>query len=241
MPTRAPPTIPQQNVSAPPPPTYAPPPVPVMKEKPSISVTELSISDGKQMPGLQRSKSMWSRREIVGVSSFKERREAKARAAAAMPEIDVVLPPLSPIVDEEFWRTGNNEAFYIFLAWLLYNNIGRAVNSQTSLAEAWNFGAKHLMPCLQDTYVCSDAVLEAYTVNGRDTLLQRAFVAQLANDTICQTGTQLEEKVFTKHKMEKVAGLYLALTQAMCVTFDHNKCAERSIKAADFLHGDTDE
>lgn len=106
MPTRAPPTIPQQEISAPPPPTYAPPPIPMLKEKPAISITELSIPDRKQEPGLQRSKSMWSRREIIGVSSFKERREAKARAAAAMPEIDVVLPPLSPIVDEEFWRTG---------------------------------------------------------------------------------------------------------------------------------------
>jgi len=114
MPTRAPPTIPQQqNVSAPPPPpTYAPPPVPMMKvkEKPAtaISITELSLSipDQPQEPGLQRSKSRWSRRQIIKVSSFKERREAKARAAVAMPEIDVVLPPLSPIVDEEFWRTG---------------------------------------------------------------------------------------------------------------------------------------
>lgn len=106
MPTRAPPTIPQQNVSTPPPPTYASPPVPTMKEKPTISIIELAISDRKQEPGLQRSKSMWSRRETIGISSFKERREAKARAAAAMPEIDVVLPPLSPIVDEEFWRTG---------------------------------------------------------------------------------------------------------------------------------------
>ena len=103
--TRAPPTIPQQNVSAPPPPTYAPPPIPTMKEKPSISITELAIPHHKQEPGLQRSKSMWSRRDIIGVSSFKERREARARAAAAMPEIDV-LPPLSPVVDEEFWRTG---------------------------------------------------------------------------------------------------------------------------------------
>jgi hypothetical protein len=73
---------------------------------PAISITEVSIPDQRQEPGLQRSKSKWSRREIVGISTFKERREAKARAAAAMPEIDVVLPPLSPVVDEEFWRTG---------------------------------------------------------------------------------------------------------------------------------------
>lgn len=106
MPTRAPPTIPQQTISAPPPPTYAPPPIPVMKEKPAISITELTIPDQRQGPELHRSKSKWSRREIIGISSFKERREAKARAAAALHEIDVVLSDLSPVVDEEFWRTG---------------------------------------------------------------------------------------------------------------------------------------
>ena len=106
MPTRAPPTVPQHSVSVPPPPTYAPPPIAMMKEKASISITELTVPDHVQEPGLQRSKSKWSRRETISMSSFKERREAKARAAAAVPEIDVVLPPLSPLVDEEFWPTG---------------------------------------------------------------------------------------------------------------------------------------
>jgi hypothetical protein len=106
MPSRAAPTVPEQDVCAPPPPTYAPPPIPMMKvkEKPAtaISITELSlrIPDQQQEPGLRRSRSKFS------VSSFKERREAKARAAATMSDIDVVLPPLSPVVDEEFWRTG---------------------------------------------------------------------------------------------------------------------------------------
>jgi len=77
-----------------------------MKEKPSISITELTIPNQRQEPELQRWKSKWSRREIIGISSFKERREAKARAAEALAEIEVVLPPLSPVVDEEFWRTG---------------------------------------------------------------------------------------------------------------------------------------
>ena len=147
----------------------------------------------------------------------------------------------------------SNEALCIFLAWLLYNDVDRAVNSQTSLAEAWNFGATYLMPkfqdsvmhvlvpCLQDTEVCPYAVLEAYRVGERDTLLQRAFVAQLTIDMISQTGSHWEEKVFTKHKLEKVTGFYLDLTQAMCVTFDHNKCVEKSIEAPDFLHDDADE
>lgn len=147
----------------------------------------------------------------------------------------------------------SNEAFCIFLAWLLYSDIGRAANSQRSLAEAWNFGAKYLMPefqdavmhviipILQDTEVCPYAVLEAYKVSERDTLLQRAFVAQLATDMISQTDSQWEEKVFTKHKLENVAGFYLDLTQAMCVTFDHSKCVERCIEVADFLHDGTEE
>lgn len=108
MPTRAPPSIPQHNISAPPPspPTYAPPPIPMTKEKPAISITELSIPDQSQEPGLQRSRSKWSRREISSISRIRERREAKARAAAAMSEVEVALPPLSPVVDEESWRTG---------------------------------------------------------------------------------------------------------------------------------------
>lgn len=108
MPTRAPPTIPQHNLSAPPPPAYAPPPIPVMKENPTISITELNVSTPKQEPGLQRTKSKWSHRQMTSLASLKERREARAvaRAAEDAAVIDVVLPPLSPIVDEEFWRTG---------------------------------------------------------------------------------------------------------------------------------------
>jgi hypothetical protein len=78
-------------------------------------------------------------------------------------------------------------------------------------------------------------------VGERDTLLQRAFVAQLTIDMISQTGSHWEEKVFTKHKLEKVTGFYLDLTQAMCVKVEHNKCAERSIEVADFLHDGAEE
>lgn len=147
----------------------------------------------------------------------------------------------------------SNEAFRIFLAWLLYNDINRAANSQESLAEAWNFGAKYLMPMFQDAvmhvlvpylkskYVCPYAVLEAYRVDERDTLLQRAFVAQLAIDMISRTGSEWREEVFAEHKLENVAGFYLALTQAMCVTADHSECVEESIEAADYLLDDKDE
>jgi hypothetical protein len=78
----------------------------MMKEKSAISITKLSIPDQRHGPELQRSKSKWSRREIVSLANFKERREPKARATAALPEIEVVMPPLSPVVDDEFWRTG---------------------------------------------------------------------------------------------------------------------------------------
>ena len=147
----------------------------------------------------------------------------------------------------------SNEALRIFLAWLLYDDIDRAVNSQKSLAEAWNFGAKYLMPrfqdavmhvlvpYLQEVYVCPYAVLEAYRVKERATLLQRAFVAQLAIDMVSQEGFRWGEEVFTEHKLENVEGFYLALTQAMCVTLDHNICVEKYIEAADFLLNDRDE
>lgn len=143
----------------------------------------------------------------------------------------------------------SNEGFRIFLAWLLYDNMNRAATSQLSLAQAWNFGATYemptfqdavmlaLVPVLQDTDVCPSAVLEAYSVAERDTLLQRALVAQLSMDMVRQKSHQWEKKVFTDYELEKVPGFYLDLTQAMCVDFDHTECAEGCIEAEDFLHG----
>jgi hypothetical protein len=108
MPSRAPPTIPQHDHPAPPPPAHAPPPIPSTKEKAIVSVTELSIPDRQPEPELRRTKSKWSQRQIPGISGLRDRREAKAvaREAEATAAFDVFLPPLSPIVDEEFWRTG---------------------------------------------------------------------------------------------------------------------------------------
>jgi hypothetical protein len=108
MPARAPPTTPQHGRPTPPPPTHAPPPIPSIKAKAVVSVTELSIPDRQPEPGLQRTKSKWSQRQIPSIISLRDRREAKAetRAAEATAAIDVLLPPLSPIIDEEFWRTG---------------------------------------------------------------------------------------------------------------------------------------
>jgi len=78
-------------------------------------------------------------------------------------------------------------------------------------------------------------------VTERDPLLQRAFVAQLAIDMVRQKGHQWGKKVFTEYKLEKVQGFYFDLTQAMCVNFDHAKCAEGCIEAEDFLHSGASE
>jgi hypothetical protein len=126
--------------------------------------------------------------------------------------------------------------------------VRRAATSQLFLAQAWNFGATYDMPTfqdaamtalvadLQDTDVCPIAVLEEYRVTERDTLLQRAFVAQLAIDMLHQKGNQWEKNIFTSHNLHKVPGFYLDLTQAMCVDFDHTKCAEDCIEVGEFLH-----
>lgn len=44
----------------------------------------------------------------MGLSRFKSKREAKgaAKVEKKVEKVDLVLPPLSPVVDEEFWRTG---------------------------------------------------------------------------------------------------------------------------------------
>jgi hypothetical protein len=111
VPSRKPPMAPQAPISQslpPPQPSHAPPPPPLTKDKSLVSVTELSVPTQRIEPNLQRTKSKRSCRQAIGFSQLKDRREAKAvshaEKIASRPE--VVLPPLSPVVDEEFWRTG---------------------------------------------------------------------------------------------------------------------------------------
>jgi hypothetical protein len=112
-PSRAPTMAPQQQVSrsssTPSQPTYAPPPPPPLpKGKPVISVTELDIPDQQPDSNLHRTKSKRSYRQAIGFSQLKDRREAKAfpPAQKVVKRSEVSLPPLSPVADEEFWRTG---------------------------------------------------------------------------------------------------------------------------------------
>lgn len=112
MPSRAPPMAPQQNISrstSPPgQPCRAPPPPPLAKEKSIISVTELNVPGQHVESDIQRTKSKRSYRQAIGFSNLKDRREAKASSQAKkiVKGSGVSLPPLSPVVDEEFWRTG---------------------------------------------------------------------------------------------------------------------------------------
>lgn len=104
MPSRSPPALP--SLETPPLPAYAPPPLPATKEKPLISVTQLDL------PALQddarRSKSHRSDQGRMSLSRLRSKREAKsaAKREKITTEVDVFLPPLSPVVDDEFWRTG---------------------------------------------------------------------------------------------------------------------------------------
>jgi hypothetical protein len=110
MPSRMPPMAPQQDISrsSPPQPCRAPPPPPPVKDKPVVLVTELSIPDRQLDSNLQRTKSKRSFRQAIGFSQLKNRKDAKAvsQAERFAARSDVSLPPLSPVVDEEFWRTG---------------------------------------------------------------------------------------------------------------------------------------
>lgn len=103
MPTRAPPRTPRQDNSllSSPLPTRAPPPIPTVKEEPAISIIELNIASHEPQPDLQRKK---SKREVISFSHLRGTREPKAKKPSAKPAVE--LPPLSPIVDDEFWRTG---------------------------------------------------------------------------------------------------------------------------------------
>jgi hypothetical protein len=112
MPSRSPPMAPQQTLSGssppPPQPSHAPPPPLLAKEKPVVLVTELSIPNQQLEPDFQRTKSKRSYRQVIGFSQLKDRREAKAvsQAKKLSSRLEVSLPPLSPVVDDEFWRTG---------------------------------------------------------------------------------------------------------------------------------------
>jgi hypothetical protein len=98
-----------------------------------------------------------------------------------------------------------------------------STNSQT-----WNFGAKYDIPAFQDAVmhrvvsylkddiVEPDTVLEAYGVAERGTLLQTAFIMQLAYDMREGSATAWPRETFIKHGLEKVPDLYLDLTEQTC-------------------------
>lgn len=122
----------------------------------------------------------------------------------------------------------SNGAFRIFLAWLLHRDIHDIANSQLELAEAWNFGAAYDIPAFQDTvmndvllcmvneHVEPEAVLEAYRVTKRGTLLQRALIGQLAIDMRGGDSYAWDRDTFKEHKLDKVPEFYLDLTEAVC-------------------------
>ena len=109
MPSRAPPGVPQQNTSRthvpPPQPSYAPPPPPpCQKDKPTISITELNTPNHRPEPHLKRKKTTRSYRQLISLSQSND--QTVSRADKTSSRVEVHLPPLSPVVDEEFWRTG---------------------------------------------------------------------------------------------------------------------------------------
>jgi len=92
----------------------------------------------------------------------------------------------------------SDKAIRMFVTWLLYRKLdmngSEEGSAQTQLAQAWNFGAEYEIPAFQDKVmrklvkllgtqrVYPEAVVEAYRPRGRGSLLQKAFVQQLASD-----------------------------------------------------------
>lgn len=101
----------------------------------------------------------------------------------------------------------------MFVTWLLYRKLdideGEEGTTQTQLAQAWNFGAEYEMPAFQDKVmrklvkllsthcVHPDAVVEAYRPPERGSLLQKAFVQQLASDREEDEGIAWTREDFT--------------------------------------------
>jgi hypothetical protein len=92
----------------------------------------------------------------------------------------------------------SDKVIRMFVTWLLYQKLDVEDDDegvlQIQLAQAWNFGAEYEMPAFQDKVmrklfkllgtqrVHPDAVVEAYRPLERGSLLQKAFVQQLASD-----------------------------------------------------------
>ncbi|GAB7328684.1 hypothetical protein MBLNU13_g00607t1 [Cladosporium sp. NU13] len=80
----------------------------------------------------------------------------------------------------------SDKVIRMFVTWLLYRRLdmdeSEKGSTQTRLAQAWNFGAEYEIPGFQDNRVHPDAVVEAYRPLERGSLLQKAFVQQLASD-----------------------------------------------------------
>lgn len=121
----------------------------------------------------------------------------------------------------------NEDAFRIFLTWLMLRNLDDVGSCQVNLAQAWNFGAQYEMPDFQDAvmhelvdYLNTDplsplAMVEAYEVTERGTKLQRAFIAQLAID-MCREGAHASDSAdFTENRLEKVTGFKSDITEAL--------------------------
>lgn len=92
----------------------------------------------------------------------------------------------------------SEKVIHMFVTWLLYQKLDVEEDDegivQIQLAQAWNFSAEYEMPAFQDKVmgklfkilgterIHPDAVVEAYRPHERGSLLQRAFVQQLASD-----------------------------------------------------------
>jgi hypothetical protein len=145
----------------------------------------------------------------------------------------------------------SDDAFRIFLEWLLYRKIDKDLGSQLTLAKAWNFGAQYDIPAFQDAVmhrvssllsseeIVPDAVLEAYKVTERRTLLQAVFIANLASDMRSGKSYAWRRGVFETYGLEKVRGFYLDLTEATCPVGDDAENGLPSINPADYLLMDT--
>jgi hypothetical protein len=92
----------------------------------------------------------------------------------------------------------SDKVIRMFVTWLLYQTLDVEEDDegivQIQLARAWNFGAEYEMPAFQYKVMSKlfkiigterihpDAVVEAYRPLERGSLLQKAFVQQLASD-----------------------------------------------------------
>jgi hypothetical protein len=151
------------------------------------------------------------------------------------------------------------EAFRIFVTWLLYGKLGSITQdsvkwiNQTSLAHAWNFGAHHQLPAFQNSvmrtlvylFSVQDVALasakEAYLTTGRNNdMIKKVFVGQIAKDMCHEHVGYPERSEFEDCGLDKMPDFCLDLALELMWVSEESSGLEPVVDVESFLVDEKD-